>query len=185
MGRFTDIFTGIFNNFTNGNIKTAAETVQTTTETITDIPIDLNYQKHLIDATNQVYDNQRQQASARLYCINKLEWEKTQSNIMYTLCPIIILIILIIIFVILYLYGIYNDILGILFWICIYIFIMISWYTFYLNYYKYKKSIKWNKVLLRLNTTKEFDKLNDFNELTNIELIKKIDEIFYQILKNK
>ncbi len=171
MGIFTDIFTGIFNNFTNGNIKTAAETVQTTTETITDIPIDLNYQKNLIEAANQLDDKQRQKASARLYCINKLEWEKTQSNIMYTLCPIIILIILII----LYFTRMYNDP------VLLYIYapLMALWYIFYLNFYKYKRSIEWSKVLLDINTT------NSFDNLLNEELIENIDKIFYQILEKK
>ena len=163
MGIFTDIFTGIFNNFTNGNVKQAAETVQTTTETITGIPIQLHYQKHLIDAANQVDDNQRQKASARLYCINKLEWEKTNSNIMFTLLPIILLIAILIIFVSLYFTGIYNDLLGILFWIGIYLLIMLAWYAYYLNYYKYKRSIEWNKILLKINKT------NKFNNLSNIE----------------
>ena len=87
MGIFTDIFTGIFNNFTNGNIKNVASTVQTTTETITGIPIQLHYQKHLIDAASLLDNNERQKASTRLYCINKLEWEKTKSNIIYILLP--------------------------------------------------------------------------------------------------
>lgn len=164
------IISDIFNNFTNGNIKNVASTVQTTTETITGIPIQLHYQKHLIDAASLLDDNQRQKASARLYCINKLEWEKTKSNIMFTLLPITILIILII----LYFTGIYNDP------VILYIYtpIMIFWYIFYLNYYKYKRSIKWNIFLLRLNTTDKFDKL------LNIESIEEIDNIFYQILEN-
>jgi hypothetical protein len=167
MGTINSIFTGIFNNLTNGNIKNVASTVQTTTETITDIPIDLNYQKHLIDAASLLNDNQRQKASARLYCINKLEWEKTKSNIIYILIPIIILIALII----LYFTGIYNNP-GMLY---IYTPIMIFWYIFYLIFYKYKRSIEWNKILLKINNTNEFD--------TNS--IENIDEIFYKILQNK
>ena len=158
------------------NIKNVASTVQTTTETITGIPIQLHYQKNLIDAVKP--DNTeklRIPASAKLYCIKKLEWEKTKSNIIYILLPIIILIILII----LYFTGIYNNP-GMLY---IYTPIMICWYIFYLNFYKYKRSIEWNKILLKINNT------NEFNELTNIEsieeLIEKIDTIFDNILKNK
>lgn len=165
-------FNSIFNNFTNGNIKDVAETVKTTTETITNIPIQLHYQKNLIDAVKP--DNTeklRIPASAKLYCINKLEWEKTKSNIMYTLFPIIILIILII----LYFTGIYNNP-GLLY---IYTPIMICWYIFYLNFYKYKRSIEWSKVLLDINTT------NSFDNLLNEELIENIDKIFYQILEKK
>lgn len=175
MRRFTDIFTGIFKNFTNGNIKTAAETVQTTTETITDIPIQLYYQKHLIEAASNVKDNQRQKASAILYCINKLEWEKTKSSLWYILFPIILLIAILIILISLYFTGVYNDP------VILYIYtpIMIFWYIFYLNYYKYKRSIEWSKVLLDINNSKEFD------NLSNIESIEKIDKIFSQILKNK
>jgi hypothetical protein len=161
------IISDIFNNFTNGNIKNVSETVHTTTETITGIPIQLHYQKHLIDAASLLDDNQRQKASARLYCINKLEWEKTKSNIIYILIPIIILIALII----LYFTGIYNNP-GMLY---IYTPIMIFWYIFYLNFYKYKRSIEWNKILLKINNTNEFD--------TNS--IENIDEIFYKILQNK
>ena len=171
MGIFTDIFTGIFNNFTNGNIKNVASTVQTTTETITGIPIQLHYQKHLIDAASLLDNNERQKASTRLYCINKLEWEKTKSNIIYILLPIIILIILII----LYFTGIYNNP-GMLY---IYTPIMICWYIFYLNFYKYKRSIEWNKILLKINTTDKFDT----NSIENIDKI--FYQIFYQILENK
>lgn len=172
MGIITDIFTGIFNNFTNGNIKNVASTVKNTAETVINIPIQLHYQKNLIDAVKpDNTENLRIPASAKLYCINKLEWEKTKSNLWYELIPIIILIALII----LYFTGIYNNP-GMLY---IYTPIMICWYIFYLNFYKYKRSIEWNKILLKINNTNEFDNLLNTNSIENI------DNIFYKILKNK
>jgi len=112
-------------------------------ETLNRKDIQTAYQDHLINATNNMDDNARKLASVRLYCINKLEWEKTKYNFGYIILPIIILIVLLIL-----------SILGKIDIVYIYISIPITilWYIFYNVFYKKKKLIEWNKILYKINT---------------------------------
>ncbi len=112
-------------------------------ETLTRKEIQTAYQKNLIDAANNMDDNARKLASVRLYCINKLEWEKTKSNFVYIIFPIIILIGLLIF----YFSGKIDTVP-----IYIYIPIMISWYIVFYTFYKKYKLIEWNKILFNINT---------------------------------
>jgi hypothetical protein len=134
-------------------------------ETLTRKEIQIAYQKNLIDAANNMIDNNvRKLASVRLYCINKLEWEKTKSNFVYIIFPIIILIGLLIF----YFSGKIDTVP-----IYIYIPIMIVWYLFYNTFYKKYKLIEWNKILFNINTKP----ITDIIKIEDIT-IKSIDKFY-------
>ena len=112
-------------------------------ETLTRKNIQTAYQDNLINATNNMDDNIRKLASVRLYCINKLEWEKTKYNFRYIILLIIILIVLLLLYI-----FVKIDIYIYLF---ISIPIMILWCLLYTFHKKYKL-IEWNKILFNINT---------------------------------
>jgi len=137
-------------------------------ETLNRKDIQTAYQDHLINATDNMNNDVRKLASVRLYCINKLEWEKTKSNFRY----IILLIIILIGLLLLYIFGIIG-IVG----ISISILITILWYICYNIYYKKKKLIEWNKILFNINT--KVLKIEDITDKESGDItIKSIDELY-------
>lgn len=168
-----EYFKSIAPVFTTDNIQKTSESALNVQKVVTDIPIDLSYQKNLIDAANQVNIQQRKEASARLYCINKLEWEKTKSNLWYVFLPIVLGLVILII--------LYNsnklNVISIILFICIFLF----WYLFYTLFYRYRKLIKWNTMLLKINTNTEFFSTISADDSVT-ELLNKCNVFFNQIL---
>jgi hypothetical protein len=141
-------------------------------ETLIRQDIQTKYQTHLINAANNMNNDVRKLASVRLYCINKLEWEKTKSNFIYSILPIIILIVLLIVLLILSIFE-KIDIYRYIYIYSISITITILWCILYNIYYKKKKLIEWNKILFNINTNNITDNLN-IKDIT----IKSIDELY-------
>jgi len=162
-----------FSDFTK-TANDASNIVVNAHETLTRQDIQTKYQTHLINAANNMNNDVRKLASVRLYCINKLEWEKTKFNFRY----IILLIIILIGLLLLYIFGKID----IYIYIFISILITISWCILY-TFYKKKKLIEWNTILYKINTNPL--NIKDITDNESEDITKTMDKLYEILLSYK